>query len=429
MNLRQEELLVREDDALRFLQLTSRLLLQYNFRSELIKRKIALAAKHLGVAVQVFVAYRGVTLYAEDGQQLHAQASEFRINVAVSTEVNWILERLGRGELSLAEATVAMSSVEARASRHNRHLVALIFGLAASALAWLNRADLGAILVSGLSSGLGVLARLALARHHPVLFAMPFSAALIGAVMGGTVIRLGWTETPGFCLMVPALMLVPGPHLINGLYDMVENHMQTGISRLGLAAGILVAAAMGIFLGGWLVLGMTTVSARPSEAVHMTLALDVLLAGVAACGFGLAFNEPWKVLWISIFSGMLGHGVRFLAMGCGQPQEIATLFACLVIGAIAGVAVDRGRLPFAAVAFAGAVPMMPGFLIYQGFEGAMLIARSGAATDPALIAGTLAFLFKAAFVVGSMALGLLAGGRIAVQLSARLHSSRGDSTP
>lgn len=411
---------VPPEDALRFLQLTARLLLQYNFRSELIKRKLGQAARSLGLDVQVFVAYRGVTLYAADGQQLHAQAGEFHINVAVSTRVNEILEKLDRGLLGLNEAAIAMASVEASASRHSRYLVAFFFGLAASALAWLNRADFVAILVSGLASGLGVLARQALAKHKPVLFAMPFTATLIGALMGGVVIRMGWTQTPGFCLMVPALMLVPGPHLINGLYDMVENHMQTGLSRLGLAAGILVAAAMGIFLGGWLTLGMTTVSAHPSEAVHMTLALDVLLAGVAACGFGLAFNEPWRVLGISIVSGMLGHGVRFLAMGCGQPQDIATLFACLVIGAIAGVAVDRIRLPFAAVAFAGAVPMMPGALIYQGFEGAMLIAKSGASADLALVAGTLAFLFKAAFIVGSMALGLLAGGRIALEISAKL---------
>jgi len=297
--------------------------------------------------------------------------------------------------------------------RHNRWLLACIFGIAAAALARLLQADWGAVAVSGVSSGLGLLARQELAKRHVVLFAMPFTAALIGSVLGGLVIRAGWTATPGFCLMVPALMLVPGPHLINGLYDMLENHMQTGIARLGLASGILVAAALGVFLGGWLTLGMTTVSAVPSPDANITLLVDVLLAGVAACGFGAFYNEPWRVLWTSILCGMVGHGIRFVAMHNGVSQEIATLFACLAIGAMANVAVDRMRLPFAAVAFAGAVPMMPGVFIYQGIAGAMQIAREGAHAEAAQLAATFACFFKACFVVGAMGLGLLIGARLA----------------
>ena len=50
-------------------------------------------------------------------------------------------------------------------------------------------------------------------------------------------------------------MLVPGPHLINGVHDLLENHMQTGVCRLALATGILLTAALGVALGGWATLG------------------------------------------------------------------------------------------------------------------------------------------------------------------------------
>jgi uncharacterized membrane protein YjjP (DUF1212 family) len=44
----------------------------------------------------------------------------------------------------------------------------------------------------------------------------------VGAVLSGLAIRLGWTQTPEVVLIVPALMLVPGPHLINSLLDLIS---------------------------------------------------------------------------------------------------------------------------------------------------------------------------------------------------------------
>jgi uncharacterized membrane protein YjjB (DUF3815 family) len=290
--------------------------------------------------------------------------------------------------------------------------MALIFGVAAAALAWLLHADWGAMVVSGVSSAVGVLARQELAKRHVTLFALPFSAAFIGSVFGGFAITMGWTETPGYCLMVPALMLVPGPHLINGLYDILENHIQTGLARLGLAVGILTSAAIGTFVGGWLTLKTTTVSAVPSDVMPFNLGIDVLLAGVASCGFGAFYNTPWRVLWISIVTGMIGHGIRYIGMDYGASQEIATLFACFAIGGLSNIAIERWRLPFAAVAFAGAVPMMPGVFIYQGIAKAMELSKIGVGAEPELVVVMLALFAKACFVVGAMGLGLLLGARL-----------------
>jgi uncharacterized membrane protein YjjB (DUF3815 family) len=284
--------------------------------------------------------------------------------------------------------------------------------MAASAIAWLLSADWGAIVVSAVSTAVGLFTRQELAKRTVILFAQPFAAGLIGGLFGGLAIWLGWTATPVFCLIVPALMLVPGPHLINSAQDMLEDHVQTGISRLGLATGILTATALGVVLGGSLILGPATLSTSPSEAMRLTLALDVTLAGVAACGFGAFYNAPWRVLWVSILCGMVGHGLRYLCLDY-MSVEISTLFACLAIGVIANAAADRLRLPFSAVAFAGAVPMMPGVFMYLSIAGAVRLSAAGTAADPALAAATLALSLKSMFVVGAMAIGLLVGARIA----------------
>jgi uncharacterized membrane protein YjjP (DUF1212 family) len=74
-------------------------------------------------------------------------------------------------------------------------VVAILFGLAASAIAWLLRADWGAIAVSGVSSVLGLIARQELAKRSVILFAQPFVAGLIGAALGGLATRQG--RAPG----------------------------------------------------------------------------------------------------------------------------------------------------------------------------------------------------------------------------------------
>lgn len=140
-------------------------------------------------------------------------------------------------------------------------------------------------------------------------------------------------------------MLVPGPHLINGVRDMLDNHIQPGLCRLGLAAAILIATALGVVLGAWLTLGLATVSTSPSQAMRLTLPLDVALAGVAACGFGAFYNAPWRVLWVSILCGVVGHGIRYLCLE-HLSVGISTLFACLAIGMIGHAAGDRLQLPF-----------------------------------------------------------------------------------
>ena len=400
------------DSALHFLHLSARLLLEYNVRSQSIERRIERIARHLGVDLKTVVGYRQVTLALADGRSLHARAPELRINVAISAGALHVIEELSLNRIGLDEATKILEALERFAPRHRRWVVIVLFGLAAAAIAWLLRADWAAIAVSGVSSALGLIARQELAKRAVSLFAQPFAAGLIGAVLGGLAIRQGWTETPGLCLIVPALMLVPGPHLINGVYDMLENHMQTGVCRLGLATGVLTATALGVALGAWITLGPATVSTMPSEATPLTLALDAALAGIAACGFGAFYYAPWRVLWVSILCGLVGHGLRYVCLDY-MGVELATLFGCLAVGAIASVAAERQHLPFSALAFAGAVPMMPGVFIYQSIAGAIRLSAANTAVDPMLASTTLALSFKSVFVVGAIAIGLLIGARIA----------------
>lgn len=414
-----------DDDAgLRFILLAAHMLLENNTRSAILKRHIDDLAEYLGIDAQITVAYRSCTLHLSDGRSFHLQTKEYRINVAASLGILRTIALVLAGTLGPVEGLAQLRSLERAAPCHSQWELALLFGLAAAALAWILRADYGAIAISGVASSAGLLARQSLGKRHWPLFVLPFAAAAIGGAIGGLATRWGWTQTSGLCIVVPALMLVPGPHLINGLYDVFENYIHTGICRLVLAGGILISAALGILLGTGLV-GLQKESGDTFEAVPAGLLLEMILAGVAACGFGSFFNAPWRVKWISVACGMLGYCLRYLCLAEGASLSTSTLIACLAIGLFANIAAIRWRLPFSGVAFAGAVPLMPGMLIYRSMAGALELALTGPIAQPAQATAILSQLLNSSLIVGAMAVGLLVGAFAATTAAKATSSSRG----
>ena len=194
--------------------------------------------------------------------------------------------------------------------------------------------------------------------------------------------------------------------------------MPSAVGRLSLALGILLAAAFGVLVGVWLTLGFPSAVTSNSVA-RLSLGLDFVLAGIAAGGLGIYYNTPHRVLWVSIVCGMVGHGLRYTGLQNGLSLEMSTLVGCGAIGVMSTAATLRWQLPFSAVAFAGAVTMMPGLFIYESIGNAVRVSGSEAAPDPAVTAMVVALGLKAVFVVNAIVLGLLAGAG-----AMRLASSR-----
>src|SRR5262249_35837660 len=240
------------------------------------------------------------------------------------------------------------------------------------------------------------------------------------AILGGWVIRLGWTRTPELVLVVPALMVVPGPHLINGLLDLIDNYLPMSLARLGLATGILLASAAGIVLGVELTLPDPIAAGQTASPDHLNLVSDVVLAGIVTCGFAVFYNTAWRQLWMAILGGMVGHGLRFLALEAGCRLEAATFLGGLAVGVVSGWMARSGKTPVAVIAFAGAVTMMPGLHIYRALGGALTLARLANETDPAAMAGALGNASQACLVVSGLALGLIVGTRAVLALGGEL---------
>jgi uncharacterized membrane protein YjjP (DUF1212 family) len=389
-----------------------RLLLEYNESTEAIHRALTRTARALtDETCDLAVSYGGVAVSLAGEGAVLRPVKGLRYNTAVQARVHEILEQLRRDKLDASTTLAILDKVEADTPRHSRWLVTVVLGVAAACLGGLLGADVGAAAVAGLATGLGLLARQELERRHFSLLASPLTAALIGAVLGGLAIRLGWTRTPELVLIVPALMLVPGPHLINGLFDLIDNHLPMSLYRLGLAIGILLASALGIVVGMELTLPEPFLFQQGGAADHLNLVSDMALAGVVTCGFAVFYNTGWQQLWMAMLGGMAGHGLRFLTLKAGCSLEGATFLGGLTVGAIAAWMARSGRTPVAVIAFAGAVTMIPGLSLYRALGGAMQLARLPDLTDAGAVAETFANAFQGCLVVGGLALGLILGAR------------------
>jgi len=218
--------------------------------------------------------------------------------------------------------------------------------------------------------------------------------------------------------------VVPGPHLINGILDLIDNHLPMSMARLGLAAGILLASALGIVLGVEITLPDPLPSNTVTNGDHLNLVSDMLLAGISdmllagivTCGFAVAFNTPWRHVGLAALGGMAGHGLRFLALNADWRPEVATFLGGLTVGVVSGWMTRSGKTPVAVIAFAGAVTMMPGLDIYQSLGGAMQLARTTDETAPAVVARTLGNASQAGLQVSGLAIGVILGVRAVLAL-------------
>ena len=143
----------------------------------------------------------------------------------------------------------------------------------------------------------------------------------------------------------------------------------------------------------------------------------MLLAAVVTCGFAIYYNASWVHIGMAVLGGMAGHGLRFLALDAGCRLEVATFLGGLAVGIVSALIARSYKVPFAVIAFAGAVTMMPGLQMYRALGGFLLMAHQTVETERPAVAVMLANASQATLVIGALALGLIVAARITLTLS------------
>jgi uncharacterized membrane protein YjjP (DUF1212 family) len=287
------------------------------------------------------------------------------------------------------------------------------------------------ITLIGFSAGVGALVRRGLAHVSRNLLVQPFSAALLAGLIGGLALRHQLSSPQALVALCPCMVLVPGPHFLNGLVDLIRGRVALGASRLAFALLVVAAISAGVLIGLWGV-GATLPVSPPSRTI--ALPLDVAAAGFAVFAYSSFYSMRWRQLPLPILTGMAAHALRWSALALGASVFAAAFFACLFVGLVTAPVANRLRLPFASLSFAAVVALIPGVFLFRMAAALVQIAALGEKTPSALVSIVLGDGTTATMILMAMGLGLIAPkllgesvGRAPVQTTNGGGHSHGDA--
>jgi uncharacterized membrane protein YjjP (DUF1212 family) len=377
----------------------------------------------LGFRASIFPRWGELEIQTEDtgGKFISAiEATPSGVDMDRVASTLQAVEELCDGRLDPANAMEAINRI-AVAPPAPTWLFTLAAAVGAVALAVLFGVQhLTAAALIFVSAAVGAILRRTLARYGTNIFLQPFSAALVAGIVGALAVRYELSSSIRLVAVCPCMVLVPGPHFLNGILDLIRDRMNLGAARLIYAVLIVVAITTGLLLG----LALLGVSLPVDPPVReVSLWRDVIAAGLAVACYGIFFSTPQHMLVWPVAVGAAAHALRWVALtALGASSPTGAFVACLIVGMIIAPVSRRWNMPFAAIGFASVVSMMPGVFMFRMASGLLQLTNSSQRTWE-LMGVTLADGSIAILIILAMSFGLIVPKLITDYVSEKMTHS------
>jgi uncharacterized membrane protein YjjP (DUF1212 family) len=399
---------VASAEELALISLGARLLFENGQSTEKVASALDQLAAALGFRATVFPRWGELTVLINDGS---GSRNEILASAPASIDMRKVAATIGvmddvcNGCLDAAAARSALETI-ARFPPVSITRFALLAAAGAPALGVIFGATHPtSLLLIAISAGAGAWLRRWLATISRNLFVQPLCAALLAGAIGAIAARLQLSSALRLVAVCPCMILVPGPHLLNGTIDLARARIALGASRIAYAGVIILLICTGLLTG----LSFGSVSLPASAPSYpIPLGYDVMAAGVAVAAYGTFFAMPWRMLPIPAAIGMLAHASRWAMISlAGASVQTGALVACLIVGIVITPIADRLRLPFAAFAFASVVSLIPGVYLFRMAAGLVDLVTLGQKASADALLNTIADGATAMLIILAMAIGLI----------------------